>query len=1275
MSVKYKSCGGEKAIVRLKPVSKLREFHHLITAPLYEEAHNSPISLLEERYDQGKVESWQSICDPYEVLSGLLCIAGGNSKLGKLNMDDLDYIERLEEIDLKELRSSLKAYHQSLEKMDGAAGRNLKLDKICDLFDMQWFHPLMNHIFSSHKMPHIKSENLFSGNTRTKAFKGKLCDCSIRLNDSPAHERGCKICDPIEYPFSSETIRINRNGATKSEHRQIFRDTTDERMVKSFEKISASFESSSEIIQQITPLQHLKIVATLCHLIGLNNEIWDELPSSIEDIWNNYPTEDPVERMKKTIDELLDNNKGWGQKNYVDEVGRVKKLKDLLRQMKIVTIHGEGGFGKTELVYQTLKESITDENQTLRYDYLLPFTFKGEKQGEFDITSPNFRTKANQKGWKPIPEFFTMVTELARFQDSNLGDETNHNVWFDKAVEFLINNNVWLIIDNHEVDNDNESLGKLLDKFIEHKDLQQTSTRIIITTRNLDKSGQGYYYPVEPLTIQEMPLLAKNRALWHVRNSNENDIVMKLHKNTDVEWETVSLLMKNKLKSQRHSKYAGHPYVVFIAVYLHMFQHTIEEEETSLLKNADGSAASFSEVLANLVDQSVGEIKLPEGSNSVDKLMEYIIGFSFAYMRTCTVIEDARKHLKLTRMEVISLEDLRDIYGPEYLIYQNELLNLEIIVPKNGNNESVEEWEFRTEHHRSQLISFINKKYPSIVSVKSWNWWTERMKALTLTSKLNIASLRIIGVEKESRKEKQELDQEKAMNMLRLNDHSTDADAIAVQNIVIHFGKVLEGIGEDNNFLLPTANSRSDYREELVGFIIRTIEMGLDGLRTYLCESFKKEKSVSLNFCRRVVHLLEITKKYTQGGEITNLSQMDQFPARTQLGDKYKKQYNNKALEQTISYKLRQLLIEAVISTPLPTKHSLDTIRRLWKLSLKKLNYELEGNLFLKIGLSQVTLCGYSESWNIVQKLEEILKENNREKNRPIYLTDEDARRLGEFIRQNRDSLAENSSLVEFIKELGHFMKEGASLFTSREIDINVTADAGVLIGVSSEKAPNNQHITKISTLQENSLTGSRAKVKIIPYNIEGELQYSILEKVLDVIHKSVQEQQIFKPGWREIDSVTKDEMRSMLEKIEFISIPGAVLFGLKLKEELNENKIIHQGKVWKKWKAARYGKGISIEYIIEDLMDDKWKVDKEGGNQITVRRVVSLNKWVEEWLNRDKGSFPIPNPKVNTGNASIVYRGADSKTPPASRRRITTSEICLKCNEEDCKNCNISEE
>lgn len=1273
MSVKYKSCGGEKAIVRLKPVSKLREFHHLITAPLYEEAHNSPISLLDEPYDEGKVESWQSICDPYEVLSGLLCKAAGNSKLGKLNMDDLDYIEELGGIDLKELRSTLKAYHESLENMDDGAGRSEKLDNICNLFDMQWFHPLMDHIFSSHKMPQIISKNLFSGNTRTKAAKGKLCECSISLLHSPAYERGCKICDPIEYLFSSETIRINRNGAKNSEHRRIFRDKSDEGQRKSFEKISASFESSSEIIQQITPLQHLKIVATLCHLIGLNNEIWDEPPGSIEDIWNNYPTEDPVERMKKTIDELLDNNKGWGKENYVDEVGRVKTLKDLLRQMKIVTIHGEGGFGKTELVYQTLKESITDENQTLRYDYLLPFTFKGEKQGEFDITSPHFRTKANQKGWKPIPEFFTMVTELARFQDSNLGDETNHDVWFDKAVEFLINNNVWLIIDNHEVDNDNESLGKLLDKFIEHKDLQQTSTRIIITTRNLDKSGQGYDYPVEPLTIQEMPILAKKRALWHVRNSSENDIVMKLHRNTDVEWEAVSELMKNKLKSPRHLKYAGHPYVVFIAVYLHMFQHTIEGEEISLLKNADGSAASFSEVLANLVEQSVGEIKLTEGSNPIDKLMEYIIGFSFAYMRTCTKIEDARMHLKLTRMEVISLEDLRDIYGTEYLIYQNELLNLEIIVPKNGNNESVEEWEFRTEHHRSQLISFIYEKYPSIVSVKSWNWWTERMKALTLTSKLNIASLRIIGVEKESRKEKQELDQEKAMDMLRLNVNSTDADAIAVQNIVIHFGKVLSEIGEDNNFLLPTANSRSDYREELVGFIIRTIEMGLDGLRTYLYE--RKEKSVSLSFCRRLVHLLEITKKYTQGGEITNLSQMDQFPARTQLGDKYEKQYNNKTLEQTISYKLRQLLVEAVISTPLPTKHSLDTIRRLWKLSLKKLNYELEGNLFLKIGLSQVTLCGYSESWNIVQKLEEILKENNRDKNRPIDLTDEDARRLGEFIRQNRDSLVENSNLVEFIKELGHFMIKGASLFTSREIDINVTADAGVLIGMSSEKAPNNQHITKLSTLQENSLTGSRVKVKIIPYNIEDDLQYSILEEVLNVIHESVQEQQISKPGWREIDSVSKDEMRSMLEKIEFISIPGAVLFGGKLKEELNENKIIHQGKVWKKWKAAQYDKGTSIESIIKDLMSDKWKVDKGGGNQITVRRVVSLNKWVKEWLNREKGSFPIPKPKVNTGYASIVYRGADSKTPPASRRKITTQEICPKCNEEDCKNCNISEE
>ena len=64
-----------------------------------------------------------------------------------------------------------------------------------------------------------------------------------------------------------------------------------------------------------------------------------------------------MQLMKNTIQKLLSNNK-WGLNNYIDEQDRERKLKQELRGTKIVTIYGEGGFGKTELVYQTLKGSL-----------------------------------------------------------------------------------------------------------------------------------------------------------------------------------------------------------------------------------------------------------------------------------------------------------------------------------------------------------------------------------------------------------------------------------------------------------------------------------------------------------------------------------------------------------------------------------------------------------------------------------------------------------------------------------------------------------------------------------------------------------------------------------------------------------------------------------------------------------------------------------------------------------------------------------------------------
>ena len=87
--------------------------------------------------------------------------------------------------------------------------------------------------------------------------------------------------------------------------------------------------------------------------------------------------------MKKTIEELLDNNKGWGRENYVDNADRVEELKNNLRTSKIITIYGEGGLGKTELVYQTLKESLV-----MKIKHFGTITSCRSKETARSLTSP-----------------------------------------------------------------------------------------------------------------------------------------------------------------------------------------------------------------------------------------------------------------------------------------------------------------------------------------------------------------------------------------------------------------------------------------------------------------------------------------------------------------------------------------------------------------------------------------------------------------------------------------------------------------------------------------------------------------------------------------------------------------------------------------------------------------------------------------------------------------------------------------------------------------------
>ena len=234
-----------------------------------------------------------------------------------------------------------------------------------------------------------------------------------------ADERGCELCDPIEVVLSSELIRLNRN---KAEHLHNKREITDLQTIK----LQIYFASRRKI--SLDRGTELKLYATFFHILGCNDLLWEKQPESIADLWENYPFSNSNERLKSTIEKLLQNNHGWGKEgNYVDDQDRILGLERALKLNPVITIYGEGGLGKTELVYQTLKRMLTEAS--IEFDELIPYTFKSNKsdspdndkpsgQGEWDWTQSDsqagVRRDSNQEGWETAPNIGSLISILAQ---------------------------------------------------------------------------------------------------------------------------------------------------------------------------------------------------------------------------------------------------------------------------------------------------------------------------------------------------------------------------------------------------------------------------------------------------------------------------------------------------------------------------------------------------------------------------------------------------------------------------------------------------------------------------------------------------------------------------------------------------------------------------------------------------------------------------------------------------------------------------------------------
>jgi hypothetical protein len=1075
----------------------------------------------------------------------------------------------------------------------GDEGKHKLRSNFFKLFNIDFVHPFINGLLKRAKIGEVKSENLFSAQPNRKDAG---CQCTTDMFKRGG-DRGCARCDPLHVLLFPNIVRLHMN---TERHNSIFTDESVD-----CEKIFQHFEETRQHIPNTEIL--LRILAMVFHFAGMSGHkhIWegDKKPNTLEKIWNEFPSEIPIRKQIKRVEQLLQNNHGWGKKeNYVDQEERRSKLRDAIRMSPVVTIHGEGGLGKTELIYQNLHEMIREDGNDLKFDYLFPYTFKGKLQGEFDPESPSGRTEdANQIGWETTENASLLIALMARknFEDTAGVDFTSQDLNISHAAEFLANNAVWLIIDNHEVVEDgNNLLDRFLDKFWEKiqsdgRRLTDCKSRIVITTRVKPSQNRvGQVYPVPPLNYQEMGILAKKRAIWltqtarkEILDNRVNAISQLKTQNLDA-WKTVEDSLRVSLNTPRMEKTAGHPYVVFIAVTNFLFDKSSKDKE-------------FPEILQSLVTDFLDKRKGDKKRNTVTLLQEYMLANQMEKLHKKE--ELISQYHQLSTLLDFSEKVGKEIFQSNWALCRDDLLAREHIVLRNADDEDDGEYTWRNRFIADSLRSDLESKHGELkYDLSGWNWWKERMRITSPHSSLRPSSLRMIDIPTSTENSKNRLAKEKNLTLLKFTE--TDRkyqtqDAREVLNIISHFGKIYFHIADTGTYPLSKSNSAQNIKDDFVNFLYEIFEAGTDGLMSYL-RTLKqgKEKTSSME--------LELVNELTYffNSALARLEAVSNKSAQIEI------RFDGNAINE----KLKLLFIEMLQCLP-----NYDSTRA-WV--TYPLLMELCGRYDVQHEASYLwfSLAGrYSEETDneILEKIRQLVQQHTEINWQGRKFSSTELHDFGTLLVDLESPLKDDEITIFLTKLTQHVEKEeNQSDMVFKEVEVRIASNGlgstilgtdqeddswkifncpSAFSGESDQKMASHEerlgaklhHLSCIPLKQVlDSETGGKTTYALFTRQHSVE---SVVDRRIEQIAKSYS---ISKIELRPITDVSRTEMASLLRKIKFTgSIPAAALFGEKLKQILRDEQIDHTGKVWRKWRDHRFPNE-NITEIVENLLEGEWK-------------------------------------------------------------------------------------
>jgi len=1056
-------------------------------------------------------------------------------------------IEKISEVPLLDILEGLEQLNQSIQKrIKEEEVKESYFDNLLyvGLFELSFFEPLMKGLFRKYQLGEQYFEQLFSSARR---LRPQSCDCDWGEKGEKDSE-SCSSCSAHTAFFSHSSIILNRN----------FSEHANQSLLPNQRKaLEESFKNSQFIWSKIKTSDIVKIAATIYHLLGFNNLLWDKASYTVEDIWENYPSTVSVDEMSETLNRLMSGRK-W--QDYVDINGRKKNLITELKNGKVITIHGEGATGKTELVYQSLDDIVNSGD--FSFDYLLPFTFKGNQQGE--LSDEGELTEVNHQGWDAKSEFTQILDVLSSKCFIPIRDGTDSNERFKRAADFLATQKVCMIIDNHETVDANDpdrSFDRLLKEFTEHPRFSSSDTRIILTTRvKPDEKRIGKSIKMKYLSFEEMSQLSRLRSTWLATNNRNQSFNLQLQDENDKHWEDLQIWLTNELNHQLEIELAGHPRVVFIAVYAAMFKN----EQKKPLK----------EIIKNLIQAARDVPNSDHSLNPLRSLMAYITSRSFEYIPNIEsnypVIAKLAKLHEFTDRELIVI--CSEVDG-HYSKLKQDLINLNLIVDTETG------YSFRTRYHSQDLLEFINETFgPVKEEGESFTWWLSKLQDITLRpipwKKLQHLTINNLDqpLESSSITIRDNLSRLESKDFIQENFDSVIALVRQLRNCLVQMNRP-----KDTHQILSDKDSRA-FLPNFERFCLLSVKSAIKGL------SKIPESRLPLNEFNSLTNLTH--KIFMTSQEETD---------NTTLWGEIEESIH--VLMNTLCYNSR--------------KYSNDTsasLHTLWNLSQSYLDEH--PSYAICIGNKLLNHAGRNTDKEIINTILslDILPEYKKMESL-IQLLEP----FGEYLWQDSESSLESSEIKNFLEQLLELKSDG--VFSKLETSVH---EIGVSKQILSGTITNSVDKISIRGITKFESNAAEVEVQVLAKVSESdgeEFFEHFLCRLLNI--KEVKEipldpsiapfetnQKSVNPQitkTRSLKEISGAEMWNLLSSYHFTNIMASNLLGPILRNIAKENGLTG---TWGKWKRKHFrGDEYDFPRIIKEISKDLWSVREERPNEWWISR------------------------------------------------------------------------